>query len=147
MHEGHTTPTKENHTVCYLDGVPTFFCFHESCKEWMEQASAHLRSKLDFRTPEEKTEGKIKAAQRQQLKYDVLQLRRDLERIYTKFMWGEIFADPKDAMESFSAFLRLWKPHVVIWMGDVWDTGEEQGSAHFKTVEDWYRVHDQLFRK
>ena len=30
-----------------------------------------------------------------------------------------------------------WKPHDVIWIGDVWDTGGEKGIGHFKTVDDW----------
>jgi hypothetical protein len=87
MHEGHSTPTKDKHTVVYLEGVPTFFCWHQSCKEWMESASCELREKLDFRTPEEKAESRIKAAERTQLKYDAMRLKMDLNRIYKDFAW------------------------------------------------------------
>ena len=136
MAAGHTTPTKDKHTVCYLDGVPTFFCWHQSCKEWMEDASAELRSKLDFRTAEEKAETKIKAAQRKQLHYDALLLRGRLERIYETFSWKTIFQKPYSPDDSWEIFLGLWEPHDVIWTGDVWDTGEK-GVAHFKTVDEW----------
>jgi hypothetical protein len=136
MAEGHTTPTKDKHTVCYLEGVPTFFCWHQSCKEWMENASSELRSKLDFRTYEERVETKIKAAQRKQLKYDALRLRAELERIYEAFSWKTIFQKPYSPDDSWEIFLGLWKPHDVIWIGDVWDTGEK-GIGHFKTADDW----------
>jgi hypothetical protein len=136
MSAGHTTPTKDKHTVCYLDGVPTFFCWHQSCKEWIETASMLLREKLDFRTPEEKAATKIKAAQREQLKYDALLVRGQLKRIYETFSWKTIFQKPYSPDDSWELFLGLWKPHDVIWIGDVWDTGEK-GIGHFKTVDHW----------
>lgn len=137
MAEGHSTATKDKHTVCYLDGVPTFFCWHDSCKEWMAEASSKLRSKLDFRTDEELAEAKIQAAQRKQLKYDALILRAQLERIYETFSWKTIFHKPYSAENSWEVFLGLWNPRDVIWIGDVWDTGREKGIGHFKTVDEW----------
>ena len=102
----------------------------------MEDASAELRSKLDFHTAEEKAETKIKAAQRKQLEYDALLLRGRLETIYETFSWKTIFQKPYSPDDSWEFFLGLWKPDDVIWIGDVWDTGEK-GIGHFKTVDDW----------
>jgi hypothetical protein len=136
MHEGHTTPTKDKHTICYLDGVPTFFCWHQTCKEWMELASSELREKLDFRTPEQKTEDRMESNIKAQLRCDAIRLRGAFDRIYKEYGWDEVFETVYSAEESWRFFLSLWDPLDVIWIGDVWDTGPKKG-AHFAPRCDW----------
>jgi hypothetical protein len=137
MAEGHSTPTKDKHTVCYLDGVPTFFCWHDSCKEWMADASSKLRSKLDFRTDEELAEARLKSYERSQLDADARRLRLELPRIYRDFAWDGLLES--HLSDPWECFLGMWDWEDVIWVGDVWDTGEK-GEAHFKTVNQWWET-------
>ena len=141
MSAGHTTPTREKHTLCYLDGVPTFFCWHQSCNEWIADASRLLRSKLDFRTAEEKAAAKVKSDERAQLKYDAMRLRRGLERIYEQYHWD---LPRYSREESWNRFLKLWAPNEILWIGDVWDTGEK-GIGHFRTVDEWRAVNVNFY--
>lgn len=136
MHMVHTSPTKDKHTVCYLDGgAPTFYCWHNSCREYMEEVTKELRHKLDFRTPEEKAEDKLKAATKRQLKCDARKVIVHCNAIFDKFYW-DIFSSPYSASDSWGIFLSLWGPQDNIWVGDVWDTGEK-GAQHFLAVEQW----------
>lgn len=133
MHEGHTTPTKEKHTICYLEGVPTFYCWHQTCREWIDDASSELREKLDFRTDEQKAEDKMKSNINVRLRCDAIRLRGEFDRIYREFAW-DILNNPLTVGDSYSRFLSLWHWNDIIWIGDVWDTGEKKAN-HFCSIE------------
>lgn len=141
MHEGHSKPTKDTHTLCYLDGVPTFFCWHVSCKEWIETANTELREKLDDRSPEDKAKDSELRAAKMKAQEVSDNFRKNLPSIITSNNWDGLF-DPRPPAPifSFNAFLTLWKPDDYIWIGDVWDTGvteEKDKSSHFTWVQNW----------
>lgn len=135
--EGHTSKTGPRHSRVDLDGVPTFFCWHSTCRDFTADASTELRKKLDFRTPEEKEEARIRSNIRLLLKYDALLLRSKLEWIYEKFAWYGILDRPYSPADSWRIFINLWSASDVVWIGECWDTGREQGIGHFKTVDEW----------
>jgi hypothetical protein len=142
MRHAHTTPTKRGHTIVYLDGVPTIFCWHQSCRDWVKLANTELREKLDERSSEDKA----RDAEARTAKQAALQasdnLRRSLPEIIKAWQWDSILNDrPKlTPSESFQKFLTLWNDSDVIWIGDVWDTGvneKKDKSYHFATVGTW----------
>lgn len=135
--EIHTTKTGSKHSRVDLDSVPTFFCWHSSCREFTELATAELRSQLDFRTPEEKAEGRLKAAAKQQLRYDALVLRSKMDWIYEKYAWSDILDRPYSPENCWKIFLRLWNAGDTVWVGECWDTGGEKGVGHFKSAGEW----------
>lgn len=141
MADAHTKPTKDNHTICYLDGVPTFFCWHQSCKEWVETANTELREKVDERSPaERKADAEIRVG-RAQAQAASDSFRRNLDQIIAEYRWDEIFAGPRwNLQESFAHFLSLWQPDDHIWIGEIWDTGvneKKNNSFHFASVAEW----------
>ena len=104
----------------------------------MQDASQIFREKLHFRTPEKKAEHKLRADQRQQLKYDALKLRAQLDNIYETFSPGRpSFRNPIRLKILGKSSWDCRKPYDVIWIGDVWDTGREMGAGHFKTIGEW----------
>jgi hypothetical protein len=141
MKELHTTPTKRGHTVVYLDGVPTFFCWHQSCKEWVELANSELRERLDERSPKERKADAELAAARKNARQVSDNLRRNLPNIIQVWQWDDLFSAPKRLPnESFREFLTVWNPNDYIWIGDVWDTGvneKKDKSAHFAPAIVW----------
>lgn len=137
MHEGHTTPTKDKHTICYLDEVHTFFCWHQSCKEWMELASSELREKLDFRTPEQKAADKEKSKLKVALQCEAREMKWKFEEpLYKEFAWPELLVNPLSSRASWDVFLNLWNLTDYLWVGDVWDTGDKK-QKHFARQLEW----------
>jgi hypothetical protein len=134
----HTSPTKDNHSVIYFDDVPTFFCWHTSCLEWYENANIVLRQSCDDRSPAERLAGKQQRKDRQAAYYHALRIKSEREEIYANYNWDAIFESPLSSSDSWAAFLDLWLPDDVIWMGDVYDTGAERGGTHFRRIEDWH---------
>jgi hypothetical protein len=141
MADAHTKPTKDTHTICYLDGVPTFFCWHQSCKEWIEVANTELREKLDDKSSEDKARDAQVRAARVQSQVVSDSFRRNLSEIITKYKCDDIFEGPKpQPRDSFLRFLSLWESNDYIWIGDVWDTGvsdKKDNRSHFATVVEW----------
>jgi hypothetical protein len=138
MMETHTTPTKDNHSVVYLDDVPTFYCWHTSCLEWYENANLVLRQSCDGRSPEERRAGKQQRKGRQEAYFRALKIKSEREEIYATYNWDAIFESPLSSWDSWAAFLELWSPDDVIWVGDFCDTGAGRGGTHFRRVEDWH---------
>jgi hypothetical protein len=134
----HTTPTKDNHSVVYLDDIPTFFCWHTSCAKWYESANQLIRYTCDDRSPEERRAGKQQRKDRRDEAYfRGLRIKADLEKLYKSFAWDDIFNNPLSSQDSWAAFLELWDPADIIWMGDVYDTGVVKGARHFRPAEEW----------
>jgi hypothetical protein len=133
----HTKPTKEKHTVVYLGGVPTFFCWHNSCAEWYEEANIVFRQSCDERSPEERLVGKQQRKHRQEAYFRALMVKAEREQIYEAYRWDAIFQSPLLSFDSWTSFLGLWKPDDVIWVGEVYDTGGVKGARHFRRVEEW----------
>jgi hypothetical protein len=130
----HTTPTKDNHSVVYLDDIPTFYCWHTSCADWYEDANHLLRQSCDDRSPEERRAGRQQRKNRRgETYYRALRIKADQE----KFAWDDIFKNPLSSQDSWAAFLELWKPDDIIWIGDVYDTGIVKGVGRFRSVDEW----------
>ena len=133
----HTSPTRKGHTVVYLDGVPTFFCWHQSCQAWHQSANQVLRQACDDRTSSERKADK-EARRAKAIAHDeALAILANRDEIYEKYHWH--FPDnPLNSSDSYAAFLTIWDPRDVIWVGEVYNTGN-RGGDHFKPAEDWAR--------
>jgi hypothetical protein len=133
----HSTPTKDKHSVIYLEDIPTFYCWHSSCAEWYESANQLIRHTCDDRNPAERLAGRQQRKDRQEAHYRALMVKAELEKIYESFAWDTIFESPLSSQDAWAAFLGLWMPGDIIWVGDVYDTGGYRGSHHFRPVEEW----------
>jgi hypothetical protein len=133
----HTKPTGPKDTIIYLDGVPTMFCFHESCREVIQDANSILRQAIAPMTPEQKEENKVKRDRYHEIGSKARKVVCHREVILEKYAWPEIFADPSTPDAAWNSFCQLWNPDDIIWIGEVWDTGPVKGPGHFLTVREW----------
>jgi len=139
----HTKKTGPRDTVIHLDGVPTLYCFHESCAEIISDANHILRDNLTPMTPEELQEAKNKKRRHAEIAEAAKVVGNNLSR--TEDFWPEIFENPIAPNESFERFLSIWPDDSFIWLGDVWDTGPIKGTGHFQLVDFWKRSMPNLY--
>src|SRR5258708_35035124 len=67
----HTKKTGEKDTILYMDSVPTLFCFHASCADFIYDANKMLRLELaEPMSREEKKENKEKGREMRQVACD-----------------------------------------------------------------------------
>lgn len=144
-HAKHTKKTADKHTILYLDGVPTLYCWHQSCAEKVEEANAMLRDRLCDDNAEEKAESKEKydAKCKAQSEADWILTHNDW--LLSNYHWPEVFDRP-DTATSFTRFMRtLWHEDDMLWVGDVWDTGPVKGPGHFKAAGSWLAEPPNLY--
>ena len=133
----HKKSTGPKDTIIYLDGVPTLFCFHDSCRQVIEDANLIIRQAIAPMTPEQKEEGKLKHSRYHEIGCKARKVVFHREVILEKYAWPELFADPRTPDASWTSFCRLWDPEDIIWIGEVWDSGPVKGPGHFLTVREW----------
>lgn len=138
-HTLHTKPTGLKDTILYLDGVPTLFCYHESCREQIDLANKALRTELAPRSPEQREEARVKTSHLTQLSCDARKLLANKKWLLEKYNWTEIFEG--SWVQPFQTFITaMWDPEDYIWVGEVWDTGPIKGPGHFKPAGLWDSV-------
>lgn len=146
----HTGPTGPKDCRLKVDGVPTIYCVHASCRDEIENANRALRAGNPSSFPavltsEEKkavAAKKAKARQNQELK---VRAQKSLPGILKAYDWpyNRIVADsPNRLVEDdwegmLEAFLGMFEDGEVIWIGDVNQTGQAHHTSNFKTKSDW----------
>jgi len=146
----HTGKNGPRDCLVKIDGIPTVYCVHQSCKEEIEAANKALRSGvpgncLPELTHEEKLAQKVardKAAQKHSLalkaKNSVGQILRDYSWAYGQIIEASQFpiaTAPREVMVE--AFLSLFQPEDVLWIGDVADSGKPKHATNFRTAREW----------
>ena len=131
----HTKKTSARDTVIYLDGAPTSYCFHHSCRRWHSDMSQALRSAMDDRSSEQKKIDRERSLLRRDTIHRAARLKMKLQEIYEQYAWNlkPIFDTP---LQHYQAFFSLWEPGEYLWIGEIRDTGFANWS-HFKSAEEW----------
>jgi hypothetical protein len=145
----HTTVTKPGHTILYLDGVPTIYCWHASCADMVADANHALRHELcEELTPEERAARKSKSSHLSQASCDARFLLERKDWLLKNYAWPELFGKPATPAGSFSLFMdRMWSPEDIVWIGECWDTGPVKGPGSFKSAAEWLQAPPNLYAK
>ncbi|MFN7138862.1 MAG: hypothetical protein ACK4UN_05955 [Limisphaerales bacterium] len=141
----HTSKNGRRDCDVHLDGAPTIFCQHTSCKGEVEKANYELRKAIGkLQLPEgmpkvrtlEQIQRDIDRERKQQLK---LRAAASLNQIIEQHSISEadmlatspVNMTDRCLSEDWRALLQLFKPDDVLWMGR--DVYQKQ----FKTVSQW----------
>lgn len=150
----HTHPTKKRDCRIKIDGAPTIFCLHHSCKPAVDDANYELRFRMwagrspddSFATRVPTPEERAILEERQAAKAEVERWKKwaqgAREKIFKRFAW-----DPADVYDQspvknedpaldFPLFLSLFDPNDVLWIGEPTDSGEF-ARDHFRPACSW----------
>lgn len=147
----HLHNTKNGHRDCQvkIDGTPTVYCQHQSCKSFIEDANRELRELMEtYQLLGQLTEDRQKYIPKDRVRPpDHLVTMGDqmLQEARSKSHEGAL-EDLKqsspvkfsnDSGEQFKLFLSLFPEDAVIWQGKIDDSGQPHHSENFKTAKDW----------
>ena len=144
----HTTPTALRHCEVHLDGVPTIHCLHQTCKNAVEVTNRVLRSRIGavqvFATQSSVGKWTKRSGQKPQITDDQgLRLKTASSRnwiLQHYLVKQEEFSlsSPTVLCQSLEEHWRLdvalFEPNDVLWIGDVYSSGERAHSQCFRTA-------------
>ncbi|MFA5189329.1 MAG: hypothetical protein WC740_01305 [Verrucomicrobiia bacterium] len=149
----HTTKNGKRDCIVFTDSVVTLSCFHAGCRETIEETNRKLRravatatlpddGKPRRLTREEKE--RIKTIQRRERIRKRVHASRD--RILANHRWPyeQIINDsPIDLRNNipdhWQLLLNLFADNDVIWIGGLYDSGQETHRGNFRTKEEWLK--------
>lgn len=138
----------------YLDGVPTVFCLHQSCKEVVADVNRRLRSSIGKgRTgvpfaPSRGTRARASRLSDRKLREQHIAKRAEalLPAILRTFAWpcGEITAaspvpPERRVAEHWRQLLSLFDSDDIVWIGEPYDSGKPRHRWNFRRVADWLK--------
>jgi hypothetical protein len=144
----HTIKSGPSDCIVYLNGAPTVFCLHQSCREQCRQSSGLLRDSLRGLQP---NGGELNLAQKKEWVKETLKLRRLEQRahfalpsILKKYPWPydtirsqTVSKVSENAESHWWDLLKLFEAGDVIWIGEKYDSGGEVHQANFLLREEW----------
>jgi len=158
----HTNPTKDGDCIVYLNldsnGVPTVFCFHQSCKDEVEEANGELREAIREAVatlgPVVKSKAQLIKEYHERSKWRsrmrekaVLQrkAKEALPKILKDFAWSPrqvmdespVKMTAEQAKQAWRMHVSLFRPTDWIWIGDRHHSGPVHGVGHIRTAERW----------
>ena len=139
----------------YLSGAPTLFCFHDSCRQELEQLNDQLRREIS-RAERGQSGGLSIASWRQAGPSPAQQRRQRWEQLGPQVLKQALALypiEPSDLWElspyhlepdpagNFCAFMRtLWRPHEIVWCGANEDSGQPRHRDNFKPAAAWVEL-------
>ncbi len=150
----HSTPSGRRDCRVMIDGAPTLYCVHASCRAVVEDTNRRLRSEMG-RAEARRDRGwcpricSPEDIERQRQKDDKQRLaelaRQKLPRLLAKFailptdLWHE---SPTSLVgvadfDLWRWFLRIFDPADIVWIGETKDSGSERHATHFRPVSEW----------
>jgi len=163
----HTSPGGPKDCRVSIDGAPTLFCFHHSCASAVETVNRQLRQRLAH-SPWTLILPGGKVLQSGQVLQSTIKhqastpsspstillesIAREVTRrrieILDEFRWpyAKIMEESplqtahRSPQEQFALWLKLWPPHSIVWIGDVFHSGKPEHSSHFRSVADWSQL-------
>lgn len=141
-----------------LNGAPTIYCVHQSCRGAVDQANRALRSaigKASVRTsPSQPAVWRPSADDlRRRQERELAQQEEKRRQEAAARSKAKILADfaidpvelldaspvplPNDPLDDWRLHLRLFHPEDVVWMGAAGCSGHPQYADHFRRVVDW----------
>lgn len=147
----HLHTAKDGHRDCWvkMDGTPTVYCQHQSCKSFIEGTNHELRGlmttyqKLGLLTEDQASYtpkihvkeyprieafgAKILQEVRKQRHEGALEVLRSTSPVQI----------PDDIVEQLKLFLSVLPRHDLIWIGNKEDSGLTRHAQNFKSAETW----------
>ena len=147
----HLHNTKNGDLDCQIkvDGIPTVYCLHQSCKSVIDDANRNLRGLMNtYQEPHLLTEDqtsyipKIHVKESARIKAFGAEI---LEGVRNQTHEGSVdvlrgtspVQIPDDNGEQLKLFMSLLPPQDHIWIGNKEDSGQPSYSKNFKTAKDW----------
>jgi hypothetical protein len=147
----HTTGNGRKDCRLTVAGAPWLYCFHANCQDTVDKANYALQRLIGagergtgvdirdlqrcptHRRPEDVARRAIEA-----------EARRELPRVLSEFPWPacEIFEASPDPLperptDNWRAFLGLFAPEDVVWVGEKINSGHKRNLPCFRTARDW----------
>jgi hypothetical protein len=147
----HLHTTRDGHRDCQvkIDGTPTVFCQHQSCKKFIEDANRELRKLMETyqvlggltenqtgHTPKihVKKSARIEAFGAEILK----ELRRHgHEGALDALLRTSPVQIPDDNGAQLKLFMSLLPPQDIFWIGNKEDSGSQFHAKNFKSAKTW----------
>jgi hypothetical protein len=143
-HKKHTGKSGTKDTRIYLDGCPTLFCLHQSCKPLVEEANENIRGALQsvgFEMPTASGEIMQRARDKRANARTAKRFGENREFIYEQYAWPSLLSE--SSMSGSAAFhamtSNLFNEDDIIWVGEPTWTGPRH-TGKFKKLADWYKV-------
>jgi hypothetical protein len=147
----HLHTTKDGHRDCQvkIDGIPTVYCQHQSCKSFIEDANRELRERMttyqklgmltedkQSYTPNNRVE---QFAHIEDFGAQILNEVRNVkhEGALQLLIQSSPVRIPNDRGEQFKLFMSLFPENDVIWIGNKEDSGLPRHRENFKSAEAW----------
>jgi len=136
-----------------VNGAPTIYCFHQSCAVPVAEANRRLRRECGSLrggilrlggAPERKVR-KQEDAVVEATKERTAEKRSEILSEYDWPLMEIKESSPVGLCEltgpqQFAAWLGIWEPHSVVWIGDVYSSGKPEHAGHFRTVGEWQKI-------
>jgi hypothetical protein len=150
----HTNSNGKRDCRVSLDGAPTIYCVHTSCKSEVEHANRALRSAIGRNslgsslrrrlTPEERCQQQKRKALEARTDYLIRGAKASLPGILRDFAVdpAELFESSPvqlgdDATNDWRLLLELFNPDDVVWIGETHQSGNPRFARHFRTAREW----------
>jgi hypothetical protein len=152
----HTTETKRGHCAVHLDGVPTIYCFHTSCREKVALTNSQLRREIGrfgrLSIPHRNGGRARPASSRRPTKSQLQEAgRASLAVIFERYPWtyAQILKDSPASIDHgtpsghWKHLLGLFSPEDVLWIGDKFDSRKDNPcfSRFFLPAKNWLYCH------
>lgn len=159
--ERHTGRTSRKDCRVTLEGAPTVFCLHASCRADVEEVNRELRSRIgkaeaggriDPTPPEERAARERRAREKAAREAREQAQKEKAAAILPGILEGWKWDTPAMWEDSPASLLRgddpewhtflagLFRRDDVVWIGDTFDTGKPEHARHFRAVRDWLKV-------
>lgn len=153
--ELHTQPTARNHCTVYdNNGILRIHCFHQSCREVLEEYNQKLWARCAGKKAGSQSAGAIPQAApvpqvlASPLAYQPGKAPLALGRILREFPWSyqDIVNDPVGKVTEQDAnhyvmLLSLFPPDDILWIAwSVQQSGSSSNAANFRPAKDWFAL-------
>lgn len=148
-HEKHTTQNGRRDCKIFLNGVPTLYCVHNSCKRDVEVANRSLRSRLSEGKPvrSEPTRLEMERRRESDRRESVRRRARNgKDTILRGFPWptSEIqrsspLTIPCDWSIHWRMLLGLFPVEGNVWIGKTYSSGRPEHKRNFRSAAEWLK--------
>lgn len=123
----HTSRTGTKDTLIFLEGVPTVFCLHQHCADFLQnEVNTNLRKALDaagWEFPEMTEDRKEYAAQQDAYTAAKERLTKSVQDIEEGFRWTQEEIELEGKGGGWADLLRLYGEDDLLWTGEPFDFG------------------------
>jgi hypothetical protein len=130
----HTKQTRPSDCQLYFNDGPNLFCFHESCKDELEEFCRLLRFEVTGSCRGDFDPSFFGPRPDERFAREVKESRSKLIHKYTG-----ILTPAPVKISSIELLIRLFELDDVLWIGQEYHSGNEKFKAHFQPLSDWIK--------